>query len=81
MDQQAMVGSDLNGRQLTESEQSMQDALINELCTPQRQIAGVVSPTSGSMTISPSFPGNADHRGPAPLQDLPQDAHRGRVGG
>ena len=81
MDQQAMVGSGSNVRQLTESEQSIQDALATELCTPQRRIAGAVSPTSGSMTISPSFPGNADHHDHAPLQDLPQDAHRGRVGG
>ena len=33
------------------------------------------------MTISPSFPGNADHHDPAPLQGLLQDEHRGRAGG
>ena len=81
MDQQAMVGSGSNARQLTESEQSMQDALINELCTPQRRIAGAVSPTSGSMTISPSLPAVADRRDAAPLHGLLQVPHRGRAGG
>ena len=80
MNQQTNV-FDSNGHVLTQSDQSIQDALEQELCTPQRQIGGAVSPTSGSMTISPSLPVVADRRDSAPLQGLLQVPHRGRVGG
>ena len=81
MDQRTTNGSDPDGPMLTQSDQSIQDALENQLCTPQRQFGGAVSPTSGSMTISPSLPVVADLRDSAPLQGLLQVPHRGRVGG
>ena len=72
---------DSTGHVLTRGDQSIQDALEQELFTPQRQIVRAVSPTSGSMTISPSLPAVAERRDAAPLHGLLQVPHRGRVGG